>query len=57
MFLFKRGPKHKHSWKRMSCSPYDSITGPRTVIAWWCRTCNQLESTNVKGVYHMKDFE
>jgi hypothetical protein len=49
-----RRPKHKHQWKRVTASPYDSIVGPRTIIGWRCSECQRVEIENLRGEWTLE---
>ena len=51
-----RRPKHKHQWKRVSVSPYDSIVGPRTIVGWRCSDCQRIETENLRGDWALEDL-
>lgn len=56
MWPFNRKPKHKHQGKVVAVAPYDSITGPRTVISYICE-CGDIWSRNVKGDFPLEAFK
>lgn len=49
-------PKHKHSYRVMRCAPYNSITGPKTIISYKCVGCPKLNSSTVNGIYEVTDL-
>lgn len=51
-----RAPKHTHEWRVVSVAEYHSITGPRTVGSWKCRTCGKTDSDNRKGSWSVVDL-
>lgn len=55
--FLRRKPKHIHSWKVVSAAHYESIVGPRTILGYVCQTCYRVDDNNVKGVFHVSDFQ
>ena len=46
---FLHRSKHVHVWYWANATPYDSITGPRTIVTHRCKECGKGECWTQRG--------
>lgn len=55
--LYSSMPHHKHRWRAVNVSYYDSITGPRTIIGWRCDDCLETDESNKRGEWKLENLQ